>query len=72
MQTFKQQAAMTQNTGRKRDEWQRGRGVATDFLVGGGGRIVGRWLTYPQNTLKSKKVPDLGHFILESGGDVPS
>ena len=26
------------------------RGVAKDFLVGG--RIVGRWPTYPQNTLK--------------------
>ena len=35
-------------------------------------RFVGRWLTYHQNTLKIGKVTGLGHFILESGGDVPS
>ena len=30
------------------------------------------WPTYPQNTQKSEKTPDLGHFIFESRGDVPS
>ena len=38
-----------------------------------GGTNVGRWPTYPQNTpQKTEMTPDLGHVILESGGDVPS
>ena len=37
-----------------------------DFWVGG--QIVGSVAKYPQNTLKSEKTLDLGHFILESGG----
>ena len=44
------------------------RGVATDFLVGGGGRIVGRVTYLPQNTPKIRKTLEFGHFILESGG----
>ena len=40
--------------------------VATDFWMGGGDEAsaVSLWLTYlPQNTLKSKKTTNLGHFI---------
>ena len=54
----------------KNQHWQCCRGVATDFWVGGG-RIVGRVANLPQNTLKIGKIPDFGHFILESGGVDP-
>ena len=45
------------------------RGVVTDFFVGGTNRRQVANLL--QNTLKSEKAPDLGHFILESGGGRP-
>ena len=47
------------------------RGVATDFRVGGGTnrrQVANLHPKYPKN----RKSPDLGHFIFESGGDVPS
>ena len=42
------------------------RGVATDFRVGG--RIVGRWLTYTQNTLKIGKVTGFGPLYFRFWG----
>ena len=41
---------------------------ASPRILEWGGRIVGRVANLPQNTVKIEKTPDLGHFILESGG----
>ena len=54
----------TASVGARSVRWM---GVATDFRVGG--RIVVRWLTYTQNTLKIGKVTGFGplHFRIWRG-----
>ena len=44
------------------------RGVATDFLVGGGVESWQGGLPTPRYPKNQKKTLDFGHFILESGG----
>ena len=41
-------------------------------ILSGGDESSVVWPTYPKNTAKSDKEPDLGHFVLKSGGYIPS